>query len=92
MAGQNCHLNLFPKGIPMRVFSNIVAGRFCGAEIEPGTFHGDRVVGQFCGGNQTAPAPKRRSGDDAPADRAPKEDALNSSLPEQEQEAPATRG
>src|SRR3954464_7744136 len=33
--------SLFPKGARMRATNRIVAGRFCGGELEPGTFHLD---------------------------------------------------
>jgi hypothetical protein len=35
----------------MRASTNIVGGSFCGAVVEPGTFHRSDIVGTFCGGS-----------------------------------------
>ena len=81
----------------MRASRTIVAGRFCGGEIEPGTFHGKHLTRRPSGATLSLHAADGRHGAGisarpASANPAPGKDALNASASRHEQEVPATRG
>lgn len=72
----------------MRASQSIVAGRFCGGEIEPGTFHRD-FVQRFDGGILTVSPSHCQAASGCPAVGAVSGDAVDPSLAIQPLEVPA---
>ena len=81
----------------MRASRTIVAGRFCGGEIEPGTFHGKHLVRRPGGATRSLHTADGRHGAGISACRssvnpALGKDAMNASASRHETEVPAARG